>query len=80
MEKAVLVTGANKGIGYAIVEGLVAAGVPTFLGARNVELGEAAKAALAPLGYSIQARARGRSRLRVRGPAERRDLDISKYD
>ena len=41
---------------------------------------EAAKAALAPLGYSIQARARGRSRLRVRGPAERRDLDISKYD
>ena len=41
---------------------------------------EAAKAALAPLGYSIQGRARGRSRLRVRGPAERRDLDVRLFD
>jgi len=46
MPKSVLVTGANKGIGFSIVKGLVADGITTFLGSRNAELGEAAKASL----------------------------------
>lgn len=39
---AVIVTGANKGIGLCIVKQLVAAGVPAVLTARDIALGEAA--------------------------------------
>ena len=42
----VLVTGANKGIGLAIVKGLVQAGVPVLLGSRDYERGIAAKKSL----------------------------------
>ena len=45
---AVVVTGANKGIGLSIVKGLVAGGVRTFLGSRDVERGNAAKQSLGP--------------------------------
>jgi NAD(P)-dependent dehydrogenase (short-subunit alcohol dehydrogenase family) len=44
--KIALVTGANKGIGLAIVRGLAARGFTVLLGARNIEAGEEAAAGL----------------------------------
>jgi NAD(P)-dependent dehydrogenase (short-subunit alcohol dehydrogenase family) len=46
-KKVALVTGANKGIGKAIVQGLARDGFIVYLGARNAERGEAAAAELA---------------------------------
>ena len=43
---SILVTGANKGIGLAIVRGLVAVDKSVFLGSRDVGRGEEAKASL----------------------------------
>ena len=43
---SVLVTGANKGIGLAIVQGLVEKGYTTFLGSRDMARGVAAKESL----------------------------------
>ena len=51
--KHVLVTGANRGIGYAIVKGLVEGGVHTFLGSRDVGLGEEAKKSLGPAAEAL---------------------------
>jgi NAD(P)-dependent dehydrogenase (short-subunit alcohol dehydrogenase family) len=45
--KIALVTGANKGIGKAIAQGLAREGFLVYLGARNVERGTAAAAELA---------------------------------
>eukprot|EP00290_Baffinella_frigidus_P005521 CAMPEP_0180134640 /NCGR_PEP_ID=MMETSP0986-20121125/10287_1 /TAXON_ID=697907 /ORGANISM="non described non described, Strain CCMP2293" /LENGTH=300 /DNA_ID=CAMNT_0022075049 /DNA_START=45 /DNA_END=947 /DNA_ORIENTATION=+ len=44
--KHMLVTGANAGIGLAVTNSFAAAGCFVFLGSRNVERGEAAKATL----------------------------------
>jgi len=46
-QKIALVTGANKGIGKAIAQGLAREGFLVYLGARNAERGTAAAAALA---------------------------------
>jgi NAD(P)-dependent dehydrogenase (short-subunit alcohol dehydrogenase family) len=44
--RVALVTGANKGIGKAIVRGLARSGLTVFLGARDSERGRAATAEL----------------------------------
>jgi NAD(P)-dependent dehydrogenase (short-subunit alcohol dehydrogenase family) len=49
-KKIALVSGANKGIGFEIVRGLLRAGCRVYLGARNAASGQAAAAALAPEG------------------------------
>jgi NAD(P)-dependent dehydrogenase (short-subunit alcohol dehydrogenase family) len=49
-EKVALVTGANKGIGKAIVKGLARAGFTVFLGARDVERGREAVTELQAVG------------------------------
>lgn len=49
-KKIALVTGGNKGIGLAIVRGLLRAGCRVYLGARNVTAGQQAAAELAPEG------------------------------
>jgi NAD(P)-dependent dehydrogenase (short-subunit alcohol dehydrogenase family) len=48
--KVALVTGANKGIGKAIVKGLACAGLTVYLGARDEIRGKAAAADLASQG------------------------------
>ncbi len=54
MAKAIaLVTGANKGIGYAIVAGLAARGMSVLLGARDAGRGEQAAAALRAAGGDV---------------------------
>lgn len=45
--RTVLVTGATRGIGRAVVEGLAALGHTVLLGARNLERGQAAAAGIA---------------------------------
>jgi NAD(P)-dependent dehydrogenase (short-subunit alcohol dehydrogenase family) len=49
-QRVALVTGANKGIGRAIVAGLAGRGFTVYLGARDAERGEAAAAGLRPQG------------------------------
>src|SRR6185437_9957451 len=46
-ERTVLITGANRGIGYATAESLLRLGNRVVLASRNLEAGEAARAALA---------------------------------
>jgi NAD(P)-dependent dehydrogenase (short-subunit alcohol dehydrogenase family) len=48
--KIALITGANKGIGYAIAKGLVRAGFTVMLGARDIQRGTHAAAQLASEG------------------------------
>lgn len=48
--KIALVTGANKGIGYEVARRLGTQGVTVFIGARNLQLGEAAAATLRAAG------------------------------
>jgi NAD(P)-dependent dehydrogenase (short-subunit alcohol dehydrogenase family) len=52
-DKAVLVSGANKGIGLSIVKGLVAADCTVFLGSRDLARGEEAKASLGPAAAAL---------------------------
>lgn len=49
-KKIALVSGANKGIGFEIVRGLLRAGCQVYLGARDAARGQQAVAALAPEG------------------------------
>ena len=53
-KKTALVTGGNKGIGFAICKGLLAADFNVFLAARNKEKGEAAIEKLATDSNSVQ--------------------------
>ncbi|MDR0200207.1 MAG: SDR family NAD(P)-dependent oxidoreductase [Streptococcaceae bacterium] len=53
MTQTALVTGANKGIGFAIAEALASRGVKVYLGARNLALGEAAASKLHEKGYDV---------------------------
>lgn len=41
-QKIALITGANRGIGYAIAQGLLKADFQVFIGARSLEKGKAA--------------------------------------
>ncbi|SPT64234.1 MULTISPECIES: SDR family oxidoreductase [Actinomadura] len=50
-----LVTGANKGIGYAIAAGLAARGMTVLIGARDPGLGEKAAASLRDAGHDARA-------------------------
>ncbi|MFG1402399.1 SDR family oxidoreductase [Xanthobacter sediminis] len=50
-----LVSGANRGIGLAIADGLATRGVRVLLGARDLAKGEAAAAALAARGRDVRA-------------------------
>lgn len=50
-----LVTGANKGIGRAIAEGLAARGMTVLIGARDPGLGEKAAASLRDAGHDARA-------------------------
>jgi NAD(P)-dependent dehydrogenase (short-subunit alcohol dehydrogenase family) len=52
--KVALVTGANKGIGHAIAEGLAARGMTVLLAARNPGLGEKAAAVLRDAGHDVR--------------------------
>lgn len=52
-QKAAVVTGANKGIGYEIARGLSKQGMAVVLGCRNLERGKAAAARLAGEGLSV---------------------------
>jgi NAD(P)-dependent dehydrogenase (short-subunit alcohol dehydrogenase family) len=49
-QQVALVTGANKGIGFAIAQGLLQLGITVFLGARDVGRGGAAVATLSACG------------------------------
>jgi NAD(P)-dependent dehydrogenase (short-subunit alcohol dehydrogenase family) len=49
-QRVALVTGANKGIGFAIARGLLEQGIVVYLGARDAGRGERAAAALAGAG------------------------------
>ncbi|WP_316043498.1 SDR family NAD(P)-dependent oxidoreductase [Actinomadura sp. CNU-125] len=49
-----LVTGANKGIGFRIAEGLAARGATVLLGARDPRLGERAAARLRSAGHDVR--------------------------
>ncbi|MWA06657.1 SDR family NAD(P)-dependent oxidoreductase [Actinomadura sp. LD22] len=53
-DKVALVTGANKGIGRAIAEGLAARGMTVLLGARDPDLGEKAAADLRDAGHDAR--------------------------
>ncbi|WP_433461309.1 SDR family oxidoreductase [Spirillospora sp. CA-128828] len=50
-----LVTGANKGIGYAVAAGLAARGMTVLIGARDAGLGEKAAASLRDAGHDARA-------------------------
>ncbi|MEU8120639.1 SDR family NAD(P)-dependent oxidoreductase [Spirillospora sp. NPDC049024] len=50
-----LVTGANKGIGYAVAEGLAARGMTVLIGSRDPERGEKAAASLREAGHDARA-------------------------
>jgi NAD(P)-dependent dehydrogenase (short-subunit alcohol dehydrogenase family) len=53
-KRIALVTGANQGIGLQIVKDLVARGFTVFLGARNLELGEAAARGIGEQALALQ--------------------------
>ncbi|NVI85818.1 SDR family oxidoreductase [Actinomadura sp. BRA 177] len=53
--KTALVTGANKGIGYAIAQGLAERGMTVLIGARDPGLGEKAAASLRDVGHDARA-------------------------
>jgi len=53
-KRQALVTGANKGIGYAIARGLAKAGMSVWLGARDRERGENAVAQLRDEGLDVR--------------------------
>ncbi|MFD2175883.1 SDR family NAD(P)-dependent oxidoreductase [Rhodobacter lacus] len=55
IEKIALVSGANRGIGAAVVAGLAKAGVHVLLGARDLAAGEATAAPLRAAGGSVTA-------------------------
>lgn len=55
MKKFALVTGANKGIGFETARQLATTGMTVFLGARDVDRGEAAAAALRAEGLDVTA-------------------------
>jgi NAD(P)-dependent dehydrogenase (short-subunit alcohol dehydrogenase family) len=52
--KVVLITGANKGIGFAAARELGAAGARVYLGARDAGRGEKAAAELSALGMDVR--------------------------
>ncbi|MFI6827131.1 SDR family oxidoreductase [Kribbella sp. NPDC050241] len=54
VQRSALVTGANKGIGLAVAEGLLKLGMTVFLGARDVDRGTASVAALTALGLDAR--------------------------
>ncbi len=54
MSKIALVTGANKGIGFAAAHGLAKAGFHVFVAARDTEKGEEAAERIRAEGYSAQ--------------------------
>lgn len=54
MSKIALVTGANKGIGFAAARGLAQAGFHVFVAARDTEKGEAAAEKIRAEGYNAQ--------------------------
>lgn len=54
MSKIALVTGANKGIGFAAAHGLAKAGFYVFVGARDTEKGEEAAEKIRAEGYAAQ--------------------------
>ena len=55
MPKTVLITGANKGIGYETARRLGGLGYRVWLGARDAERGETAAQALRDLGHDVRA-------------------------
>lgn len=54
-QRIALVTGANKGIGYAIAQQLAQAGVRVILGVRDAQRGQAAVASLRAQGLDVSA-------------------------
>ncbi|MEV7087145.1 SDR family oxidoreductase [Streptomyces sp. NPDC093085] len=53
-QRLALVTGANKGIGYAVAEGLLGRGMTVYLGARDTYRGTSAVSALVARGYDAR--------------------------
>ncbi|WP_141575313.1 SDR family NAD(P)-dependent oxidoreductase [Actinomadura sp. WMMA1423] len=53
--KTALVTGANKGIGHAVAEGLAARGMTVLIGSRDPDPGEKAAASLREAGHDARA-------------------------
>jgi NAD(P)-dependent dehydrogenase (short-subunit alcohol dehydrogenase family) len=53
-QRLALVTGANKGIGFAVADGLLGQGMTVFLGARDPYRGSAAVSVLAARGYDAR--------------------------
>lgn len=54
-KKIALVSGANRGIGFAIAKGLARQGVTVLLGSRNLEKGDEVSAALRQEGLDVRA-------------------------
>ena len=54
MKKTALVTGSNKGIGFAIVRGLARTGMSVWMGARDRSRGEEAVAILRQEGLDVR--------------------------
>ncbi len=78
--KIALVTGANRGIGKAIVKGLASAGFTVYLGARDEVRGKAACADLAPAGHVRFTRIDVTDEVSVRAAAEKIDEDFGLLD
>lgn len=53
-KRIALVTGANQGVGYEVVKALVAHGVTTFLGARDIERGRRAAGEIGEGAIAVQ--------------------------
>jgi NAD(P)-dependent dehydrogenase (short-subunit alcohol dehydrogenase family) len=54
-QRVALVTGANKGLGFAIARGLLEQGIAVYLGARDTARGDSAAAMLAEVGSGARA-------------------------